>query len=775
MSIITHYIKVAMRSLFKSKKYSIINITGLALGMVCCVLILLWVQDELSFDRFHKNNEHLYLLVNEYSSGWSATSPWSLAPTLKNDFPEIEKATRYFNQTMLVKYMDNSYYEPMGFVDADFLEMFSFPLLQGDAASALTVTSSVIISEKAARKYFPDEEPMGKVLTVNQSLNLTVTGIMKNAPKNSTLTFEMLAPVKNIGEQRVATWFWETGAFVQLKEKANVDELRAKMAGTAKKYDKRIENEKMINGLQPLARVHLYGLNNIGPILYIYIFSGVALIVLLVACINFVNLVTAKAFVRGKEIGIRKVVGAEKKQIIFQFYGETLLLSVFAFVLALTLVMLILPHFNLLAEKQLSLDFFHNPILLPGVVLIILITTLFAGSYPALLLSSFRPIQVLKQTTSRFKESTSRWILVVFQFTISIVFIVVTITMNRQLNYIQNMNLGFNREQVISIPMNDQFRSQYEAFKNRLQQYPEIINITAATSTPNNIGNVNPVYWQGRGPDQYEIMNYVEVDYDYFETFEMEFVDGRPFSREFPTDRQNYIVNQAALDYMKMDSPIGKLFSIWTNEGQIIGVVKNFHNQSLHNEISPVVMTFNQFIPLSSVFIRVSPENIKSTLTLIEKNWRELAPDYPFQYEFLDEAFHRQYLNEEKIRTLFQYFSSLAIFISCIGLFGLAAFVAQRRTKEFGIRKVSGATVFDIIRLMFMDFGKWLILALIIAIPVAYYAINKWLQNFAYHIDITFWIFVLSGGLALGIALLAICGQAIRAAMTNPIDALRYE
>jgi putative ABC transport system permease protein len=771
-----NYLKIALRNMIRHRVYSFINITGLALGMVCCILILLWVQDELSFDRFHKNSDRLYLCVNKLDDGWSSTSPWMLAPTLKKDFPEIEKYSRFSLRDLLVKYADQSFYETIGFVDPDFLEMFSFPLIIGDPSSALTVKESVVISERSAQKYFRGEDPIGKILRVNQNANLTVTGVIKNVPTNSSLTFDMLVPVQNIGEERIATWYWETTAFVLIKEHVAVDELRAKIAGTAKKYDKRVENKTLMNDLQLFSRAHLYGLNDIGPVLYIYIFSSIAIIVLIVACINFINLVTAKASIRGKEIGMRKVVGAGKKHIIWQFYGETLLLSIVAFILALILAMMILPRFSLLAEKQLSLNFGANTFLIIGSISIILLTTLFAGSYPALLLSSFSPIKVLKESTSTgIKKSTIRWTLVVIQFMVSIILIVMTITMNRQMDYIQNKKLGFNREQVISIPMNDDFRKQYDAMKNRLLQHPGIINMTAATSSPNGVGNVNPVYWEGRGPDQYEYFNYVSVDYDYFETFEMEMAEGRAFSKEFATDRQNYIVNQAAVDFMKMNSPVGKTFSIWNNAGKIIGVVKNFHCRSLHDKIVPVVMTFNQYIPLSYAFIRIKPEGVKSTLATIETTWKEIVPNYPFQYEFLDDMFRHQYTDEWKIKTLFQYFSGLAIFISSIGLCGLAAFIAQRRTKEIGIRKVAGATVLNIIGLMLKDFARWLFLATIIAIPIAYYAMSKWLGNFAYRTNVSWTIFASASLFVFMIAMFTVSWQAIRAATANPVESLRYE
>jgi putative ABC transport system permease protein len=770
-----NYFKIALRNLVKHRASTLINIVGLALGMVCCLLILLWVQDELSFDRFHTQQDHLYELINKYDSYWSTTSPLSLSTTLVKDFPEIEKATRYINRNIMTKHENTSNYESIGFVDPDFLDMFSFQMISGDPASALNTTESVILTETTARKYFKDADPVGKTLLMNNNQNMVVTGVLQDVPQNSSMQFDMLVPIKNLGEDYIATWYWETQAFVLLHDNVSVPDLCEKIAGTAMNYDKRNTNVTIINSMRPVTHMHLQDPNGLGPILYIYIFSAVALIVLAVACINFITLVTATATLRGKEVGMRKVVGADSKHIMLQFYGETFMLSFFSLAVALLVARLLLPAFNSLANKQLSLGL-QNPTLLLGSLSIILITTIFAGSYPALMLSSFQPSKILKESPAAgLKKSTVRWTLIVFQFAVSMILIVMTMTMSKQMSYIQNKNLGFNREQVISLPMNDNVRSQFESLKNQWLQYPNITHVTSATAGPNAIGNVNPVYWQGHGPENYQNMNYISLNYEYLETFEMEMVAGRGFSKEFSTDPQNYIVNEAAVEFMKMDDPVGKMFSIWQNEGRIIGVIKNFHSTSLHNTIPPLVMTFYQFVPHNQIFIRIQPDNIKSTLSEIEKIWTVNMPDTPFQYEFLDDVFRRQYLNEEKIETLFQYFSALAIFISCIGLFGLAAFIAQRRTKEIGVRKIVGASVSDIILLMIRDFAKWLMLAVLIAVPVGWYAMKSWLSNFAYKINISWWMFALSGLIVFTIAVFTVSWQAIRAARTNPVESLRYE
>ncbi len=773
-----NYLKVALRTTLKNRGFSFISIAGLAIGMVCCLLILLWVQDELSFDRFHENSNQLYRVVTQYDDKWTAATPWAIAPILKRDFPEIENATRFRAENVLIQYEDRAFNESVGFVDPVFLEMFSFPLIEGDPASVLKAPESVLITEKTASKYFNDVNPIGKIITANNQTNLVVTGILKDVPTNSSLEFEMLIPISILGEERLNSWSWETASFVLLNNNASPDLLRNKIVGTIHKYDTRsgMTDRIILSHLQPVSRIHLYSLNGTGPILYVYVFSAVAFIVLIVACINFINLITAKASVRGKEIGVRKVVGAGRNHIIAQFLGETLLIAIIAFGLALILAEMLLPGFNTIAEKQLSPNYIHNSGILIGSVLIIVLTTLIAGSYPAFILASFRPIQILKGSfAGGFKKSPIRRMLVIVQFTVSIILIVITVTIGKQVSYIQNKNLGFNREQVITVPLNDDARNSYEALKHHLLRNPGILNVTSATGAPNNIGSINPAYWEGRGPDRAEFIYYVSVDHEYIDTFEIDITDGRNFSKDFSTDANNYIVNEAAINYMKLESPVGKLFSIWNNEGRIIGIVRNFHFHSLHNDIVPMVMTLTHYVPHNTMFIRIDPENINSTLASIDNSWNEFVPGYPFQYEFLDDNFRRQYNDEARIKSLFQHFSATAIFISCIGLFGLTALIAQYRTKEIGIRKVVGATVFDIIGLLIKDFSKWMVIAAVAAIPIAYYIVNMWLENFAYRTEVSWMLFTGAGLIVYIIALLTIGFQAIRSATANPVEALRYE
>jgi ABC-type antimicrobial peptide transport system permease subunit len=772
---IKNYIKVAIRVLSKYRIYSIINVTGLALGMLCCLLIMLWVQDEVGFDGFHENEDRIYIILSKYEEGIGANSPWALTPTLKKDFPEIEMASRISVQNLLIKKDDQHFYEDIAFVDPDFLSMFTFPLIEGDASTALDTKQGIVLTEKVAQKYFPNENPIGKNLILNQSTNLTVTGVLRNPPHNSTHKFDMLVSIKNLDEKMLASWSIEAPGYVLLTKNADVDNLRIKMANTTIKYDKRIKNRKVSNDLQLFSTVHLYGIDGEGTILYVYLFSAIALIVLIIACINFINLFTAQSSVRSKEIGMRKVLGAGKRQVLLQFFGETILISFISFILALLLAMLILPGFNIMAEKHLSVDI-TNPVFLLGSFVIILFSALIVSSYPAIMFSSFQAINILKKSIfSGNNKNGMRWTLVVVQFTVSVILIVATITMNRQFNYIQNKKIGFNREQIISIQLNENIRNRFETVKNELLQYSNITHVTSSSSGPNAIWYSNPVYWEGGSPDDYESMNYVSVDESYLETFDIELAEGRNFRKALASDKLNYIVNETAIKHMKMDSPLGKMFSIWQREGKIIGVVKDFHSVSLHHEINPIVITQQTFVPNTQLYIRVKPEDLAASLKNIESTLTKFNPEYPFVYTFFDEEFNRDYQEEAKIKSLLQYFSLIVIFISCIGLFGLIAFMTQQLRKEIGIRKIAGAKNMEIVFLVFQSFAKWLLLAIVIAIPISYYFMHKWLENYAYKTDLSWWIFALAGALALGIALLTVSWQTWRAASKNPVESLRYE
>ena len=772
-----NYLKIALRNIKKHKIYSFINIFGLTIGIAACSLILLWVQDELSYDRYHANIDNLYKVVLNVEGEWWNSSNWALTPILKKDYPEIKKATRYAGRTRLFKYKEISSYESGAFVDKDFFDMFSYYFVKGNPKTAFPTINSVIVTEETATKFFGSEDPMGKGLNLSDGKKLTVTGIIKNVPSNSTFQFNFLAPVELFGEEKLNSWSVESTSYLLIKENTVIDGLKEKISGVVMKHDTRTE-QKVIVSLQPYNRLHLYRLSGTGPILYVYIFSVIAILILLIACINFMNLATARARNRAKEIGMRKVVGARKSYIIRQFFSESIILSFIALSFAVVMINLFLPVFNTFSGKQLVLDISGNLSHILGLIGITLLTGVISGSYPALVLSSFQPANVLKTSMSSGSDkSLFRKIMVVSQFTASIILIISTVVIYKQLYYIRNTNLGFNRNNTVIIPLNEPLKQNYESFKNEIKQNPKIINVTTATNIPTNIGNINPVYWEGQTSENYKTINWVAVDYDYFDTFEMKIVEGRNFSKEFTTDTQNYIVNEEAKKQMGFKSAVGKMFSIWKNEGQIVGVVKNFHSRSLHNEIVPIVFTIdpNWKWSLSRIFVKIESDNISETLDYLKTTAAKYAPNYPFNYSFLDEHFDRQYRGDRQIGSIFKYFSSIALFISCLGLFGLAAFLIGQRTKEISIRRILGAPISYIILLLSKEFLVLVIIANLIAFPLAKLVIEMLLNRYVFRTDVSVWLFIAVGIFTFVITFLTIGSQTIKAAAANPVEALRYE
>ena len=771
-----NYLRTAWRNLKKYKLYSFINIAGLAVGIACCILIFLWIQDELGFDRFHSNHERLYRTVLLQEGIWITGSGWALAPTLKREFPEIQKATRFAGRNILFTFEDKNLYRRTAFVDQDFLEMFGFPLLEGDLRSAMAVNQSVVITEGTARAVFGNYDPLGKTVNLNNGqFQVTVTGIIKDPPENSTLRFDALVPVRIAGEEVDTDWSYESECFVLLAENALVDEVREKIAPVVMKYDQRVNTERRLD-LEPLTRIHLHNLGGGGPILYVYIFSTIAVFILLMACINFMNLATARAGTRAKEVGLRKVIGARKSDVIRQFYGESLLHACLALLAAVGLVLLVLPAFNNLAEKNLTMSFTRDRTALLALFVITLVTGLVSGSYPALLLSSFRPAKVLKSAAlAGSSKPRLRKSLVVVQFSIAVVLVIGTAAVYKQLNFIRTADLGYSRHHIVTLAMNRVVLPRYQAFKDELLRQTSIVNVTAATSRPTWVGNINPVYWEGRSAEQYETMNFVATDHDYIKTFEMEIVAGRDFSREFSTDVDNYIVNEAAVRKMGLQDPVGKLFSIWEYRGTIIGVVKDFHNRPLSQEITPMVITLRSDWTPAVIFIRIQPGNIARTMDMIKETWTNFAPGQPFEPSFLDETFEDLYRSDRRMGAVFQDFAALAVFISCLGIFGLAAFTAEQRTKEIGVRKVLGASTSGIVSLISREFLLLVTIANGIALPAGYFLTSRLLRNYAYRTDISIWVFLGAGVLAYLIAVLTVSYQAFRAARTEPVKALRYE
>jgi putative ABC transport system permease protein len=784
---IKNYLKIALRNIRRHKGYSFINIAGLAIGMACCILILLWVQDELSYDRFHGNASDIYRVIQDinftdHSTTWTITQG-PLGPSLEKDFPEIIRAARITWRGFRLTYSEKSFDERVGMADGSIFEMFTFPLIKGDPATALSEPRSIVLTEETAEKYFGTEDPLGKTIKADNRYDFLVTGVMKNIPRNSHLQFDFLIPFIFGRELKYTVDNWRNSQFrtyVQLQKGIPYQEVVQKISGYLYKKPT-LEKDARLN-LQPLTRIHLYSNYEFdqahGDITFVTIFSVIASFILLIACINFMNLATARSGNRAKEIGMRKVVGAYKKNIIQQFFGESILLAFIALLFALILVWLLLPVFNNLSAKELSLDVSGNPWILLGLISIALFTGIISGTYPALFLSAFRPVKVLKGASqSSSKGSVFRKILVVFQFSLTILLIICTTVVYTQLNYMRNRKLGYDKEYMIYTGMRGNMRSKFEAVKNELLQNPNILAVTATSNVPTyGYSFSNSLWrWDGQNPDEETLMRAVFVDYDYFKTFRMEIVEGRSYSKEFSTDASDAImVNEAAVKAMGMESPVGKRLSIGDNNFKIIGVVKNYHFRSVRQEIDPLILIYNPR-PSGVLFARLKSENISQTIGDIENTWKKFAPGYPFRYRFLDEAIDNLYRAEQRVGTIFKYFSFLAVFISCLGLFGLASFMAERRTKEIGIRKVLGASVSGMVVLLSKEFTKWVLVSNLIAWPVAYYAMSRWLESYAYKTNIQLWTFIIASVLALIIAVFTVSYQAIKASLANPVESLRYE
>lgn len=772
------YLKTALRNLRRHKGYAFINVTGLAIGMTCCILIFLWVKNELSYDRFHPKAERLFLVRPNVEGLWWQSSPLALAPRLKQDFPEIEKSVRFAFRQRTFRKEDKIFNETGAYVGANFFDMFSFPLLAGDSESLFADKMSIVVSEDFAARFFKSEDPLGKVVTLNNQLDLRVTGVLKNVPLNSTLQFDFLIPIQlYTNEERLNTsWSSELQTFILMRENTNIPALQAKLKDLLQIYDTRAKHNKIL-GIQNMEQLHLYNMAGGGPIVNVRIFSNIAALILLIACINFINLITARSGKRAKEIGVRKVVGAVRSDIIKQFYSEAMITTFSAMLISCLLVYLLLPSFNTLAQKQLSFSILLNPAALFALFGITLLTGLISGSYPSMRLSSFRPAAVLKSSFIPKARGLNMWrVLIVFQFITTIVLIIGSIINYQQMRFIQSRDLGLNKDQIVAIPIISELRTNYTTFKERLKANPAVVNITAASSYPTRINLFNPVYWEGKTKEEYIRINQVVLDYDYFKTFEMEMAMGRSFSKEFSTDATKYIINEAALELTGLSDPLGKMFSIWEEEGEIIGVVKDFHNQSLHFAISPTVFTLNPRHSLTQIiFVKVRPENLTATVTTIESLIQELAPSFPVSYTFVDDVFNQQYSSDRQVGSIFKYFTILAIFISCLGLLGISSFMAEQRTKEIGVRRVLGASVQNIVGLLSKEFLMLICAANLIAWPVAYFIMNKWLQNFVYRIDLGILVFVLTGILSLFIAIVTISFQSIKAARARPVEALRYE
>jgi putative ABC transport system permease protein len=774
-----NYLKTALRNLKKYKGYSFINIAGLAVGLACAVLIFIWAYDELHYDTFHKDSHRIYRMIiraadNPADIGVPST-PYILPQILKDEFPEVEETVRVRDRgyPSALRYGDISYYENRFFLaDASFFTMFSYTFLQGDPATALAKPNALVLTRDAARKYFKDSDPMGKVIRWNNTADLEVTGVIENVPYNSHLQFDCVAPLALNGRERLSSWWRETAGYIKLKEGTALSAFGPKVEGIIQRFH---PEDNYALDLQPVRNAHLnIAQGGRGDMRILFIFVVTAVLILIIACFNFMNITTARSGIRSLEVGMRKVVGARRSDIVRQFLGESLLLTLIASALSLILVDLALPTFNAVQGKELSLFRSLGGPLPFILILVVLLTGLFAGSYPAFYLSALQPVKVLRRNQGR-RGSVLRSLLVVGQFTISILLIILTIIAHRQMNFIRSADLGFSRQQILRIQMNDQIREDYTSFKRRLLQDPRILSVTAASALPHFLFNVNNFSWEGLPEEDKREINFLYVDHDYAETLGLEMVMGRDFSERFPTDeRDAAVVNQACVRMMGFDDPVGKKVTLAGEPKTIIGVVKDFNHKPLIFDISPMVMAIKSSWYFDLI-VKVRPGDIPGSLAHMEKIFHEAAPDFPFEPMFLDDFFEMVYSPLGIMNTIFNTFAALAVFISCLGLFGLSALILEQRKKEIGIRKVLGASTRGMMFLLSKRFIRIVLVANLIAIPAALFASRFLLNLFVYRTGVRLSIFLVTVGLSFAAALLTISYQVFKTARTDPVDSIRYE
>jgi len=778
-----NYLLIATRLIKKNKLFSFINIFGLAIGLATCLLILLWINDELSFDRFHDNGDRLYkvvcsdLLANDK---YAVTTP-ALAPALEQEFPEVVAATRYYEPgNIVVKYGDKkSLEDDVAFVDPQFLVMFSFPLMRGNPQTALSAPFSTVLTESQAQKYFGTEDPIGKTLTIAGRYDFKVTALMEDPPLNSHLRFDMLVPVEFLEEFGWDLKQWDRFfiyTYVQLHPENPLIE-REKLSAYI--HTKVEDSENLELFLFPVKDIHLRSsdigaMGRTGNIKNVYLFSIISLFILLIACINFMNLSTTQSGKRVKEIGMRKVIGASRKDIIKQFYGESILMTLVALALAFILIELFLPAFNGLSGKQLRLDFSGNYAFFLIVIAIVFATGFISGSYPALLLSSFKPVEMFRgkwASGSQF-QSFSRKFLVVAQFSISIVLIIGTVVVYAQMDFLRHRNLGFDHERIVSMELTQNLRQKYDVIKSDLLDLSYVFRVTSASKRP--FTHISSTDWHSPDNTRYVRLAFTDVGYDYLETFGLELKEGRFFSKEYSLDENNYILNETAVRQMGFENPLGQEIEVFDKKGLVIGVVEDYNYESLHSPVGPLVLRFADS-GQTYLYAKIQPTNLENALKDFEGIWNRLELDYPFNYRFFDADFDGMYRTENRFKKILGYFAIFAVFISCLGLFGLACYLTEQRTKEIGIRKVLGASIPRLIIMFSKEFAKWVIAANIIAWPIAYYAMTRWLEGFAYRTGISIVIFLLSSFLALFIALGTVTVHTARAALANPAASLKYE
>lgn len=791
----TNYLKIAFRNLTRQKVYSFINIGGLAMGMACALLISLWVRDELSYDRFLPNAESIhYVRVNflDPATGevfaTNSVTPGPLQEVIAKDVPQVTAVTKLdYGPQYLIKVAGESTGQKAAkekghYATADFFGVFDLPTVAGNPKAALAQTNQIIITRKLAEKYFPGQSALGKTLQLNNDKFYVVGAVIEDLPKNSTLQFDWLVNW-NLQQEDWMTKWGNNSFYTYVRLKPNTTPAQAE--ATMSSIYPRVAGKNFDTGrptLQPITDLHLYadyekGKPVGGRIEYVRIFALVAVFILLIACINFMNLATARSALRAREIGVRKVVGALRSSLMGQFMSESMLTSLLAIGLGIGLVWLVLPHFNAMFDKHLALSL-TEPVLWGILIGLVIITGFLSGSYPALFLSSLQPIKILKGRLQVGAGSAQfRRTLVVFQFMLSIFLIVGILVVGRQMNYLRTKNLGLNRENILYIPLEGDLNGENktENVRQEVMRLPSVVSATTTGDLPINIqSSSGDLEWPGMKVGQHISISPLLVGGDFIRTMNIKLLDGRDFRTGSLADSVSYIINEATAKQIGMSNPLGKELKFWRGKGHIVGVMKDFHLQSLHQAISPLILMYNPQWN-SYLLVKTRAGQTQQAITDLEQLTKRFNPNYPFNYHFLDEDYEKLYRAEQQVNALVNYFGLLAILISCLGLFGLSAFTAEQRTKEIGVRKVLGASVSSIVALLSRDFLGLVLIALVLASPLAWWAVSKWLGTFAYRVPLSGWVFALAGMLAIGIALLTISYQSIKAALTNPVKSLQSE
>jgi putative ABC transport system permease protein len=796
-----NYLKIALRNLVRHKVFSAINLLGLAIGMASCILILLYVRAEFGYDRFHENADRIWRVTREWVNEEGSTSLHlghvapPIAPLLANDFPDILEAVRIHTPgELLVSREDLHYLEPrVIFADDNLFDVFTFPLLKGDPETALKNPYSVVLTERTAKKYFGDEDPMGKTLKIDRRIDCTVTGVAAEAPRAAHFHFDLIGALKTLEEMYGRREFENWGSnnyatYLLMPANYPIDNLTGQFPAFLDRHQGPDSSKRNRLHLQRLTDIHLRShldseIETNSDISTVTIFSVVAAFILLIACVNFMNLSTARASIRAREVGLRKVVGADRNRLVRQFLGESLLMAFLALAFALLMVLAARPAFSAFVARDLSLDIARHPGLLAGFLGIALFVGAAAGAYPAFVLSSLRPVTVLKGSRGSGSHGAAfRTGLVVFQFAISIILIVGVGVVGRQLRYTQDKRLGFDKEQVVVLAMDEAMRGRYDAIRQELLALPGVVDAAGSRRVPSgrllDSSGANVIGGGNTRPVDFRVA-FVCVDYAFIDTYKMEIAAGRNFSRDHPTDAtEAFILNETAVRKLGWtpEQAVGQAFSYGygSRKGTVVGVVRDFHFESLHQEIAPLIL-FIRPQDFRLISVRLRPGAVPETLDFLKRRWAEWRPDFPFQYSFIDERFGELYGAERRMGQVFRGFSFLAVFIACLGLYGLASYSTEKRAKEIGIRKVMGATVPGLTVMISRDFTKWVLAANLIAWPAAYFAMKQWLQGFAYRVSLDAWPFLAAGLAAFLVALLTVSTQAVKAAVGNPADVLRSE